>query len=135
MPLEANRSRCVSKFRAIHERVIAFKDAVYGDNAKSTADIEDFALLRSDGMPTYHLASCADDADLNISHVIRGQDHLSNTFKHVLIFEAAGCDSSNVCSLAALGCSGWDQTLEAQAWSGCQRDYLSRRRLLARGFH
>jgi glutamyl-tRNA synthetase len=72
------------------ERVIAFKDAVYGDNAKSTADIEDFALLRSDGMPTYHLASCADDADLSISHIIRGQDHLSNTFKHVLIFEAAG---------------------------------------------
>ncbi len=73
-----------------NERVIAFKDAVYGDNSKSTADIEDFALLRSDGMPTYHLASCADDADLNISHIIRGQDHLSNTFKHVLIFEAAG---------------------------------------------
>ena len=72
------------------DRVITFKDAVYGDNAKATADIEDFALLRSDGMPTYHLASCADDADLNISHIIRGQDHLSNTFKHVLIFEAAG---------------------------------------------
>src|SRR4029077_8093320 len=53
-------------------------------------DIEDFALLRSDGMPTYHLASCADDADVRISHVIRGQDHLSNTYKHVLIFEAAG---------------------------------------------
>ena len=41
-------------------------------------------------MPTYHLASCADDVDLNISHIIRGQDHLSNTFKHILIFEAAG---------------------------------------------
>src|SRR4029077_5247570 len=53
-------------------------------------DIEDFALLRSDGMPTYHLASCADDADLRISHIIRGQDHLTNTYKHVLIFEAAG---------------------------------------------
>jgi glutamyl-tRNA synthetase len=70
--------------------MVSFKDAVYGDNAKLTADIEDFALLRSDGMPTYHLASCADDADLKISHIIRGQDHLSNTFKHVLIFEAAG---------------------------------------------
>ena len=71
---------------------IAFKDAVYGDKSKSTADIEDFALLRSDRMPTYHLASCADDADLKISHIIRGQDHLSNTFKHVLIFEAAGAE-------------------------------------------
>jgi glutamyl-tRNA synthetase len=41
-------------------------------------------------MPTYHLASCADDADLCITDIIRGQDHLSNTFKHVLIFEALG---------------------------------------------
>jgi len=72
------------------ERHILFDDAVYGPQAKSTADIEDFALLRSDGMPTYHLASCADDADLRISHIIRGQDHLTNTFKHALIFEAAG---------------------------------------------
>ncbi len=69
---------------------VAFKDAVYGEQVKATADIEDFALLRSDGMPTYHLASCADDIDLRISHIIRGQDHLSNTFKHILIFEAAG---------------------------------------------
>ena len=72
------------------DRTICFQDAVYGEQAKSTADIEDFALLRSDGMPTYHLASCADDADLKISHIIRGQDHLTNTFKHILIFEAAG---------------------------------------------
>src|SRR6266849_4332914 len=80
------------RFRVPREsdREIRFTDAVYGDQAKSTADIEDFALLRSDGMPTYHLASCADDADLRISHIIRGQDHLSNTFKHVLIFQAVG---------------------------------------------
>ena len=71
-------------------RLVRFDDAVYGEQGKSAADIEDFALLRSDGMPTYHIASCADDADLRISHIIRGQDHLSNTFKHVLIFEAAG---------------------------------------------
>ena len=70
--------------------VVRFTDAVYGEQIKAAADIEDFALLRSDGMPTYHLASCADDADLRISHIIRGQDHLSNTYKHVLIFEAAG---------------------------------------------
>jgi glutamyl-tRNA synthetase len=75
--------------RELHH-MVRFTDAVYGEQAKSTADIEDFALLRSDGFPTYHLASCADDAELRISHIIRGQDHLSNTFKHVLIFEAAG---------------------------------------------
>jgi glutamyl-tRNA synthetase len=70
--------------------VVRFTDAVYGEQIKAGADIEDFALLRSDGLPTYHLASCADDADLGISHIIRGQDHLSNTYKHVLIFAAAG---------------------------------------------
>jgi glutamyl-tRNA synthetase len=81
------------RFRVPREggQMVRFADAVYGEQVKAAADIEDFALLRSDGMPTYHLASCADDADLKMSHIIRGQDHLTNTFKHVLIFEAAGC--------------------------------------------
>jgi glutamyl-tRNA synthetase len=80
------------RFRVPRETVshVRFTDGVYGEQVKATADIEDFALLRSDGMPTYHLASCADDADLRISDIIRGQDHLTNTFKHVLLFEAAG---------------------------------------------
>ena len=82
----------VIRFRVKREPAhdVIFHDAVYGTQSKLTADIEDFALLRSNGMPTYHLASCADDIDLKISHIIRGQDHLSNTFKHVLIFLAAG---------------------------------------------
>jgi len=82
----------VLRFRVPREQAasVCFRDAVYGEQTKSTADIEDFALLRSNGAPTYHLASCADDADLRISHIIRGQDHLTNTFKHVLIFQAAG---------------------------------------------
>ncbi len=82
----------VIRFRVKREPAhdVIFHDAVYGEQSKLTADIEDFALVRSNGMPTYHLASCADDIDLKISHIIRGQDHLSNTFKHVLIFQAAG---------------------------------------------
>jgi glutamyl-tRNA synthetase len=82
----------VLRFRVPREssQAVQFRDAVYGAQSKLPADIEDFALLRSNGMPTYHMASCADDIDLNISHIIRGQDHLTNTFKHVLIFEAAG---------------------------------------------
>ena len=83
-------------------KTVRFADAVYGEQIKAAADIEDFALLRSDGMPTYHLASCADDADLHISHIIRGQDHLSNTFKHVLIFEAAGSTSPQFANLPLL---------------------------------
>jgi glutamyl-tRNA synthetase len=71
-------------------RTLSFNDSVYGEQSKLADEVEDFALLRSDGFPTYHLASCVDDADLRISHIIRGQDHLTNTFKHLLIFEALG---------------------------------------------
>jgi glutamyl-tRNA synthetase len=81
---------------------VTFTDEVYGPQSKSTADLEDFALLRSNGMPTYHLASCADDIDLKISHVIRGQDHLSNTFKHILLFEAAGAATPQFAHLPLL---------------------------------
>src|SRR5579872_363573 len=83
-------------------RDVQFHDAVYGPQSKSTADIEDFALLRSNGIPTYHMASCADDADLRISHIVRGQDHLTNTFKHVLIFEAAGAEPPQFAHLPLL---------------------------------
>jgi len=72
------------------DRTLRFTDSVYGEQSKQADEVEDFALLRSDGMPTYHLASCFDDADLRISHIIRGQDHLTNTFKHLLIFEGLG---------------------------------------------
>jgi glutamyl-tRNA synthetase len=81
---------------------VRFNDAVYGEQIKAADDIEDFALLRSDGMPTYHLASCADDIDLRISHIIRGQDHLSNTYKHVLIFEGAGATTPQFAHLPLL---------------------------------
>jgi glutamyl-tRNA synthetase len=82
--------------------VVAFADGVFGKQTKLAKDIEDFALLRSNGMPTYHLASCADDVDLNITQIIRGQDHLTNTFKHVLIFEALGGESPKFAHLPLL---------------------------------
>ncbi len=87
---QANLSSFVSGCNGIRPAEVTFQDEVYGPQTKLTGDIEDFALLRSNGLPTYHLASCADDIDLNITHIIRGQDHLSNAFKHVLIFQAAG---------------------------------------------
>jgi glutamyl-tRNA synthetase len=77
-------------------------DLVYGTVTKATSDLEDFALLRSNGMPTYHMASCADDADLRITHILRGQEHLANTFKHVLIFEALGVDLPKTAHLPLL---------------------------------
>ncbi len=94
----------VLRFRVPRDvpRDVRFRDAVYGEQSKSTADIEDFALLRSNGLPTYHMASCADDIDLRISHIVRGQDHLTNTFKHILIFEAAGAATPEFAHLPLL---------------------------------
>ncbi|MBS1872183.1 MAG: glutamate--tRNA ligase [Acidobacteria bacterium] len=94
----------VIRFRVPRETAedVRFNDAVYGPQSKSTADIEDFALLRSNGVPTYHMASCADDADIRISHIIRGQDHLTNTFKHVLIFRALGVEPPQFAHLPLL---------------------------------
>jgi glutamyl-tRNA synthetase len=94
----------VLRFRVPREPVrdITFNDEVYGAQSKSTADIEDFALLRSNGLPTYHMASCADDADLRITHIIRGQDHLTNTFKHILIFDALGATAPRFAHLPLL---------------------------------
>jgi glutamyl-tRNA synthetase len=83
-------------------RTLRFKDGVYGEQQKLADEVEDFALLRSDGMPTYHLASCVDDADLRVSHIIRGQDHLTNTFKHLLIFEALGAEHPQFAHLPLL---------------------------------
>ena len=83
-------------------RTLHFTDEVYGAQSKLADEVEDFALLRSDGMPTYHLASCVDDADLRISHIIRGQDHLTNTFKHLLIFEALGAEMPQFAHLPLL---------------------------------
>ncbi len=83
-------------------RALRFTDAVYGEQSKLADEVEDFALLRSDGMPTYHLASGVDDADLRITHIIRGQDHLTNTFKHLLIFEALGAQPPQFAHLPLL---------------------------------
>jgi len=84
------------------DRIVRFNDSVYGEQSKAADEIEDFALLRSDGNPTYHLASCFDDADLKITQIIRGQDHLTNTFKHVLIFEGLGAPAPKFAHLPLL---------------------------------
>ena len=68
----------------------SFDDAVKGRIEFDTANIEDFVILRSDGLPTYHLSVVVDDVEMTITDVIRGDDHISNTPKHVLLFEALG---------------------------------------------
>ena len=113
--------------------MLRFTDGVYGAQSKPADEVEDFALLRSDGMPTYHLASCVDDADLRISHIIRGQDHLTNTFKHLLIFEGLGVAAAAVRASAPARRPRRRQALQAQARPRRQRDDLSRCGLSAAG--
>jgi glutamyl-tRNA synthetase len=67
-----------------------FDDVVHGRIEFDGANIEDFVILRSDDYPTYHLSVVVDDAEMGITDVIRGDDHISNTPKHVLLFRAFG---------------------------------------------
>jgi len=80
--------------RAVRFRVpaagAAFDDVVHGRIQFDGASIEDFVILRSDRHPTYHLSVAVDDIDMGITDVIRGDDHISNTPKHVLLFQALG---------------------------------------------
>ena len=67
-----------------------FDDLVHGSITFENAHIEDFVILRSDRQPTYHLSVVVDDIDMAISHVVRGDDHISNTPKQVLLYRAFG---------------------------------------------
>jgi glutamyl-tRNA synthetase len=67
-----------------------FEDIVYGPQERAYSEIEDLVLLRSDGHPLYNLSVVIDDIEMGITHVIRGQDHLTNTHKQVLLYEALG---------------------------------------------
>jgi nondiscriminating glutamyl-tRNA synthetase len=68
----------------------AYTDHVRGHIEVDHEQIEDFVVLRSNGLPIYHLSVVADDIDMGITHVIRGDDHISNTPKHILLWQALG---------------------------------------------
>ncbi len=68
----------------------SFEDSVYGLQEREYSEIEDLVLLRSDSHPLYNLAVVCDDIEMEITNVIRGQDHLTNTHKQILIYEALG---------------------------------------------
>lgn len=77
----------------------SFEDAVYGLQERDYKEIEDLVLLRSDGHPLYNLAVVCDDIEMQITDVIRGQDHLTNTHKQILIYEALGAPIPNFAHL------------------------------------
>ena len=80
----------VTMFRMPKEGTIEFDDIVKGHMAKKAEDIPDFAIVRSDGSPIFHLANVVDDIDQRVTHIIRGDDHVENTFKHICLFRALG---------------------------------------------
>lgn len=89
--LEAEEKPFVIRFKVVRgPGGVVFEDAVYGLIEKKYRDIEDFVILRSNGSPLYVLSNAVDDIRDRISHVIRGQDHLANTPKQIMIYEALG---------------------------------------------
>jgi glutamyl-tRNA synthetase len=96
LPLdEARRRLAAGEPAAIRLKVpergsTRFDDLVYGPQERDHSDIEDLVLIRSDGHPLYNLSVVVDDINMRITHVIRGQDHLTNTHKQTLLYEALG---------------------------------------------
>ena len=83
------------KFKMGREPIL-IPDLVVGDVRRELTDREqvdpDFVIVRSDGQPVFHLVNVVDDLEMNITHVIRGEDHLSNTAKHIALFRAFGVE-------------------------------------------
>ncbi len=69
---------------------IVFHDEVYGECVFSANVIDDFIIMRSDGTPTYNFTTAVDDALMGITHIVRGDDHLSNTPRQIIVYEALG---------------------------------------------
>jgi glutamyl-tRNA synthetase len=86
---ERNKAPRAIRFR-VPEGTMRFDDLVHGPIEFDCANIEDFVLLRSDGQPTYQLSVVVDDLEMAMTHVVRGDDHISNTPKQILIYRAVG---------------------------------------------
>jgi len=90
------------RFRVPRPGATEFQDVVRGDMRFDHAQVDDFVILRSNGTPTYHLASTVDDVDYEITNVIRGEDLLSSTPKHILLTEAMGAVPATYAHLSLL---------------------------------
>lgn len=81
---------CVVRFKTPQDGVTAFHDMVKGPTAVQNAEMDDMILRRSDGAPTYNLAVVVDDHDMAVTHVLRGDDHVANTPRQILLYQAFG---------------------------------------------
>ena len=80
----------VLRFKVPEDRELIVNDLVLGEVRVAPGELEDFVIRKADGYPTYHFAVVVDDSLMEVTHVIRGQEHLANTSKHVLLQEALG---------------------------------------------
>ena len=87
---EAQGIKPVVRFKVPLEGQTKFHDIIYGDIVFDNSTIDDFVMLKSDGYPTYHLANVVDDHAMKITHVIRGEEWISSTPRHFLMYEALG---------------------------------------------
>jgi len=83
-------SKRVVRFRTPLSEQTTFSDLIRGEVTFENANIDDFILLKSDGYPTYHLASVVDDHQMQISHVLRAEEWLSSTPRHLMLYKALG---------------------------------------------
>ena len=70
------------------DHAMVFTDAIKGELSKAAEDMDDFVIVRSDGTPVFHLANVLDDIEQQVTHVIRGDDHIENTFRHIALYQA-----------------------------------------------
>lgn len=73
-------------------RDVSFEDGIKGTLSKAAENMQDFVIVRSNGTPVFHLANVLDDIEQGVTHVIRGDDHIENTYRHIALYEALGAD-------------------------------------------
>lgn len=91
--LEAEGRRPVVRFRVPEDETVLVRDLVRGDVSFECSEIGDYIIIKSDGIPTYNFAVVVDDHDMAISHVIRAEEHLSNTPRQILLYDALGWET------------------------------------------
>src|SRR5262249_865660 len=94
------------RFRIPTGRTLVLHDLIKGDVEFATDEIGDFVIVRPDGTPLYNFASSVDDAAMKITHVVRAEEHLSNTFPQLLVFEALGAELPAFAHIAYVGEAG-----------------------------
>ncbi len=82
----------VVRLKVPQDGTVVLNDAVQGTVEVTASELDDFVLLRSDGTPTYMLSVVVDDHDMGVTHVVRGDDHLTNAFRQTALFQACGWD-------------------------------------------